>query len=186
MLRYAALLHDVAKPVCLTTDANGIDHFYDHQIVGSKLARDILRRLKFDNDTIDRVSRLVLYHDYGIGSDIGERSVRRFLAKLGTENFDDFIIIKKADRLAQSDYNQERKLEKENRLKDICEKIIKENQCLKISDLAISGKELIELGMKPGKDMGDMLRNLLETVLDEPDFNERDRLLEIAKAKLNV
>lgn len=182
-LRYAALLHDVAKPSCKTTDENGIDHFYKHPVVGSEMAQDILKRLKFDNETIDRVTRLVLYHDYGIGGDLGERSVRRFLARLGTENFEDFITIREADRLAQSDYNQDKKAENFKKLKVICETVIEEKHCLKIADLAIGGKDLIELGMKPGKAMGDMLKYLLEEVLDEPKLNEKDKLIELVKRK---
>ncbi|MBQ8913775.1 MAG: CCA tRNA nucleotidyltransferase [Lachnospiraceae bacterium] len=184
VLRYAALLHDVAKPACRTTDENGVDHFYEHHVVGSKMAQEILKRLKFDNETIDRVVRLVLYHDYGIGGEIGVKSVRRFLAKLGKENFEDFITIREADRLAQSDYNQSYKVENTSRLKSIYEMVVRENQCLKISDLAIGGNDLMELGMKPGKAMGDMLKYLLDAVLDEPGFNSRDKLLELAKKKI--
>ena len=184
-LRYAALLHDVAKPVCKTTDEKGVDHFYDHPVVGSDLARIVLRRLKFDNETVDKVVRLVLYHDYGIGGQIGEKSVRRFIAKLGIENFNDFITIREADRLAQSDYNQNIKAENVKKLKGVCEKVINEKQCLKISDLAIGGKDLIDLGMKPGKDMGDMLKYLLDEVLDEPKLNKKEKLTELVKKKIN-
>lgn len=185
VLRYAALLHDVAKPACKTTDENGIDHFYEHPMVGSKMAQDILKRLKFDNETIERVVRLVLYHDYGIGGELGTKSVRRFLAKLGIENFEDFITIREADRLAQSEYNQEYKAENIKKLKAMYDTVKSENQCLKISDLAIGGNDLIKLGMKPGKDMGDMLKYLLDEVLDEPKLNEKDKLTELVKRKMS-
>ncbi len=185
VLRYAALLHDVAKPVCRTTDEKGIDHFYKHPVVGSGLARDIMKRLKFDNDTTARVERLVLYHDYGIGGEIGIKSVRRFLAKLGMENFDDFMAIREADRLAQSDYNQEYKIENIKKLKTMYETVKNENPCLKIADLAIDGNDLMKLGMKPGKSMGDMLKYLLDEVLDEPKLNEKNKLIEMVNKKLS-
>ena len=184
VLRYAALLHDVGKPECRTTDEKGTDHFYEHQKIGSEMAKEILRRLKFDNETIERTTRLVFYHDYGIGGDLGIKAFRRFLAKLGTENFSDFIAIREADRLAQSEYNQDKKLASINNLKKMYETVVSEKQCLKIADLAIGGKELIELGMKPGKDMGDMLHELLEEVLDEPGLNSKEYLLNMAAKKM--
>ena len=149
------------------------------------MAKDILKRLRFDNDTIEKVTRLVLYHDYGIGNEIGIKSFRRFLAKLGIENFDDYLIIREADRAAQSDYNQESKIANINSLKAMYETVKKENHCLKISDLAIGGKDLIGLGMKPGKELGDMLNYLLECVLDEPRLNEKEELTELAKRKIS-
>ena len=147
----------------------------------SELAYDILRRLKFDNDTIDKVTKLVLYHDYGIAGDIGIRSFRRFLAKLGVDEFEDFLMIRDADRLGQSDYNQDKKKENIAKLKTMYDKVIAENQCLTIKDLKISGKDLIKLGMKPGRELGTILKNLLEQVLDEPKLNQKEKLLELAK-----
>ena len=184
VLRYTALLHDVAKPLCRTTDENGTDHFYDHQITGSKMAHDILRRLKFDNDTVDKVTKLVMYHDYGIGSELGLKAFRRFLAKLGTENFDDYITIREADIKAQSDYNLESKKESIESFKKMYEIVVSENHCLKIADLAIDGKVLIELGMKPGRAMGEMLHYLLECVMDEPPLNNRETLINLVRSKL--
>lgn len=180
-LRYAALLHDVGKPDCRTTDENGTDHFYGHQEKSSNMAYDILKRLKFDNETIEKVTKLVLYHDYGIAGDVGIKSFRRFLAKLGIDNFDDFIIIRNADRLGQSDYNQDKKKENIAKLKNMYDKVISENQCLTIRDLKIDGKDLIELGMKPGRELGIVLKSLLEQVLDEPSLNEKNKLLQLAK-----
>ena len=145
------------------------------------MAYDILKRLKFDNETIEKVTKLVLYHDYGIAGDVGIKSFRRFLAKLGIDNFDDFIIIRNADRLGQSDYNQDKKKENIAKLKNMYDKVISENQCLTIRDLKIDGKDLIELGMKPGRELGIVLKSLLEQVLDEPSLNEKNKLLQLAK-----
>lgn len=187
VLRYAALLHDVAKPACKTTDENGIDHFHGHQQEGQKIAKTVLRRLKLDNHTIDRVTRLVLYHDYGINqSEKNMKVFRRFLAKLGTEHFLDYIIIRKADMAGQSDYRfEERKLAilcMEEMFAEVCENM----QCISLAELAIGGKDLIEMGMKPGKEMGEMLHNLLEMVLDEPSKNDADYLRKVVQERLNA
>ena len=184
VIRYTALLHDIAKPACKTTDENGTDHFYEHQKKGADMARSILRRLKFDNDTVDRVTRLVLYHDYGIGTDLGIKAFRRFLAKLGVENFEDYIMIREADIKAQSEYMLENKKVNIEKFKEMYEVVISKNQCLKIADLAIDGKDLIELGMKPGRTMGEMLHYLLECVMDEPSLNNKDILTNLVKKKI--
>ena len=84
-LRLAALLHDIGKPSVRTTDADGIDHFHGHVEVSERMAVDILRRLKFDNDTIDKVQKYVRYHDYK--PEPNARSVRRAINKIGAEYF---------------------------------------------------------------------------------------------------
>ena len=185
--RYAALFHDVGKPACKHTGDDGIDHFYGHHKVSEKMAKDILRRLKMDNATINQVSRTVLYHDYGISWEADEISIkafRRFVAKLGIENAADFFVIREADIAGQSDYRLEDKNKALNKMKELYNVIKEEAHCLKISDLAIDGKVLMDLGMKPGKDMGDMLSYLLELVLDEPKLNEKEKLISLVEDKL--
>lgn len=185
--RYAALFHDVGKPACKHTGDDGIDHFYGHHKVSEKMAKDILRRLKMDNATINQVSRTVFYHDYGISwkaDEISIKAFRRFVAKLGIENAADFFVIREADIAGQSDYRLEDKNKALNKMKELYNVIKEEAHCLKISDLAIDGKVLMDLGMKPGKDMGDMLGYLLELVLDEPKLNEKEKLISLVEDKL--
>lgn len=177
-LRWAALLHDVAKPVTKTTDEKG-DHFYGHNEVGAKMARKILLRLKFDNATIARVERLVLWHDYGMGEKPTLRSFRKSLSKMGADMFEDYVYIKRADILAQSAYMQEQKLANLEQLKIYYRQILEQQQCLSLKDLEVTGKDLIEQGMKPGKEIGDMLHYLLECVLENPEQNQRDTLLKL-------
>ena len=182
VLRYTALLHDVGKPDSKTTGEDGIDHFHGHQARSEKMANEILRRLKLDNNTIDRVKRLVLYHDYGIAdNELNIRAFRRFLAKLGTEHFEDYITIRKADMAGQSDYNLEARRHAIDNMKEMYRIVVAENQCLRISDLAIGGKELIELGMQPGRRMGETLKYLLDRVIDEPELNSVEKLTAIVK-----
>ena len=106
ILRYTALLHDVAKPITKTLDEDGVGHFYGHQAKGADMAKDILKRLKLDNHTIDETCLLIREHDFSLhGTNI--RTFRRFLNRLGMERFEDFLMIKKADMAGQSDYNKD-------------------------------------------------------------------------------
>ncbi len=180
-LRWAALLHDVAKPVTKTTDEKG-DHFYGHNEKGVDMAREILRRLKFDNATIDRVKRLVYWHDYGMGEPMSLRTFRRGLSRMGADLFEDYVCIKRADILGQSLYMREEKLHTLEVLQGYYQTIREEEQCLSLKELAITGKDLItELNMQPGKELGTILQTLLERVLENPDLNERDTLLSMAR-----
>lgn len=181
-LRWAALLHDVAKPVTKTTDDKS-DHFYGHNAVGADMAWDILRRLKFDNATTDRVKRLVLWHDYGMGEKPSLRSFRKSLSKMGEDLFSDYVFIKQADTLAQSEYQREEKLNNLEILKGYYEQIKEQQQCLSLKDLEITGKDLIDQGMQPGKELGEMLRYLLDCVLDDPKQNNKETLLRLVREK---
>lgn len=181
ILRYAVLLHDSGKPDCKTTDKKGIDHFYNHPEKSSQIARMVLRRLKLDNNTIEAVCRLVQYHDYGMGSNMSPKTFRNFLAKLGRENFSDFIAVRKADIAGQSGYNSDKSLAQVRRLEELYEKAMEEEQAIYISDLKIGGKELIGLGLKPGKEIGYILNKLLDEVIDEPSANEKEYLIKRAK-----
>lgn len=182
VLRYAALLHDVGKPECKTTDETGVDHFYGHQELSAKMARTILRRLKLDNDTIDQVCRLVRNHDYGLSGDgPGMKSFRRFVAQLGAEHFADFLEIRKGDMAGQSAYHLEQRRQVIAHMEAMYAEIIEQKQCLKLSELEISGKDLIAIGVKPGPDMGRILKALLDQVLEEPELNTREQLLAIVK-----
>lgn len=182
-LRWAALLHDVAKPATKVSDENG-DHFYGHNEAGAKTAKEILLRLKFDNATIARVERLILWHDYGMGQVPSLRSFRKSLSKMGADLFEDYTYIKRADILAQSEYKQEEKLHNLEVLKEYYQQILEQRQCLTLKDLAVTGKDLMEEGMQPGKEMGKTLNYLLECVLENPEKNQKEILLELAKENL--
>ena len=185
IMRYAALLHDVGKPVTKTTDEAGVDHFYGHQDKGADMAKVILRRLKLDNHTIDSVCRLVKNHDYGIGGGVGIKAFRRFLGKLGKDNYNDYMTIRRADMAGQSEYRHEEKLKAIADMEAMYDRVESEAQCISIAELAVDGKQLIACGMKPGRELGVMLHELLERVLDEPSLNTKEQLLKIVSDKLN-
>ena len=178
VLRLTMLFHDIGKPATLTVDENVITHFHGHAAVSAEMAKKILRRLKFDNDTISMVSRLVLYHDYGNDTEPTMRLVRRAMNKIGEDAFPALFQIRYADMCAQSDYQREEKTRQLEKWRMLYEKILEEKQCVSLKTLAVTGSDLIAAGMKPGKELGDMLQKLLEMVLEEPSLNTKDQLLE--------
>lgn len=176
VLRIAMLLHDIGKPDSLTVDEAGITHFHGHPVLGESMAKDILRRLKFDNDTIDKVCRLVRFHDYGNGIEPDERMTRRAVNKLGEDIFPMFLQVSRADTMAQSMYNREKKLANIAEWSRMYDKIKAENQCVSLKTLKINGRDLIGMGVKPGPQLGQILNALLEEVLDEPTRNDEEWL----------
>lgn len=183
VLRLAMLFHDMGKPVCLTTDEAGIDHFHGHPAVSEEIAGSILHRLKFDNDTIYMVKKLVKYHDRDIEPKAG--SVRRAILKIGEDAFPLLLEVKKADMLAQSNYQRKEKEQNLKEVQKVYEKILKEKQCVSLKTLAVNGRDLIDhAGMKPGPELGEVLNRLLEKVIEDPSLNDRNYLLSVAKEQL--
>lgn len=175
-LRWAALLHDVGKPKCKTTDEEGIDHFYGHQEAGCQIAEEILRELRWDNKTINIVTRLVKWHDYQIHPSM--RGVRRSLLKVGNDIYPYLLEIKKADMLAQSDYKRQERAEQLTEIGTYYERVLEQQQCFSLKDMAVTGKDLIQAGMPAGKQLGGVLQQLLEWVIEHPEDNKKDILLE--------
>lgn len=179
VLRLTMMLHDIAKPACKTTDEKGQDHFKMHPIKGTDMARSVLRRLKFDNDTITRVCNLVKNHDDR--PDINERNVRRMIIRVGQENFPDLLEVKRADTLAQSTYLRDEKLDYITELERVFHEIVEAGDCLKIKDLQINGKDLIAMGVPQGQRIGEVLNHIFDAVVDNPELNDRQILLNMAQ-----
>lgn len=182
VLRLAILLHDVGKPRMRTTDENGRDHFKGHAAEGEKLSGQILRRLKFDNETIKNVCRLVKWHDYRI--EPSQMPVRRAMAGIGEDLFPSYLIVQKADMQAQSDYRREEKMERYEQVCQLHEKIRREGHCVTLKDMKLSGRDLIVMGAKPGPGIGQILAELLDEVLEEPSRNDKEYLMARACVKL--
>ncbi len=181
ILRIAALLHDVGKPAVRTTDGNGVDHFADHHKVGAELAGSILKRLKFDNETIDEVKRLVYWHD--TKTQVEERLVRRAVHRIGEDLFPRLLKLQYADTMAQSGWYRQDKLLRLEGVNRLFQKIVSEKQCVSLKTLKLSGRDLMALGMKPGPEIGAALQEALDEVLDDPSRNTREYLLGFAKKK---
>ena len=177
VLRLTMLFHDIGKPGVHTIDEQGNSHFYGHQKVGGEMTRKIMKRLRFDNDTLQKTVRLVEYHDYGKAAAPDKTFVRRAINKIGEDIYPFLYEVKKADILAQSTFERAAKLENLERERQLYQEIVENEECVSLKTLAVTGRDLIERGMKPGKELGDSLHELLEHVLDHPEDNKREILL---------
>lgn len=175
VLRLAMLFHDIGKPLCKTTDDKGIDHFHGHPVKSQEMSKEILRRLKYDNDTIDKVSRLVRYHDERI--EPGEKYIRRAINRVGVVAFPDIFEVWKADILGQSDYQKDEKFARLKTNREDYESVVSKNQCVELKNLAVTGSDLIKNGIKPGPEIGRILNEMLLEIIDEPEKNNREYLL---------
>lgn len=179
VLRLGMLFHDIGKPQTLTIDPDGTTHNKRHPFEGEKITRKVMRRLKFDNDTTDKVTKLVLYHDYDIAPT--EAGVRRAINRMGEDIFAMIFTVRRADIAAQSDYMREEKLAKVAYIEKLYSEILARKDAVTLKDLAISGNDLIAEGMPPGRQIGETLSALLERVLDDPSLNTREILLKLYK-----
>ncbi len=192
MLVYAALLHDVAKPDCKSVDSDGIDHFYGHNRLGAKKAKKILQRLKFDNDTISMVTKLIGEHDCrhencwvdGQYSNQGAKAMRRLVNRIGKEAMPLLFLLQRADLLAQSDYTREEKLAKLSAGERCYREILEAEDPVSIRDLAIGGAEIMKLGVPAGPKIGEILNHLLEMVLEDPEKNCTETLVQEVKEQI--
>ena len=174
VLRLSVLFHDFGKPQTRTT-VDGVDHFHGHANVSAQETVRIMRRLKFDNATMDQVKRIVLYHDARPQPD--ERQIRRLLHRAGEDIFPGLFQVMGADILAQSEYRKMEKLVNLERVHQVYDEILKRKDCISLKNLQVTGKDLIAAGMKPGKKIGEILNQMLEDVLETPEHNEREYLL---------
>lgn len=184
ILRLTMLFHDMGKPSVRTTDENGRDHFKGHALVSEELARRILRRLKFDNETIRIVTRLVCYHDYRV--EATPKNVRRAMNRIGVDLFPYYLAVRMADVKAQSPYQRREKIENIVEMRRLYQEILEKQECITLRQLAVGGRDLMDLGMKPGRELGSMLSELLEYVLDDPERNKKDILCNYVKEKLEL
>ena len=189
ILRLTMLFHDMGKPDCLRTDADGTTHFKQHAFVGADITHTALRRLKFDNYTVDNVTALVRYHDsmrdcVSIGTEFPvarPRAIRRLVSRIGRDRFPWLMKVNLADNLAKTEWAAKVHLPALDAIREAYEQIIAAEDCLTLKELAIGGRDLIAIGIQPGKEIGRILDACLEWVLDEPARNEREVLLEYVK-----
>ncbi len=175
ILRLTMLLHDMGKPALKTMDVSGRAHFKKHAFESEKIAGNVLRRLRFDNDTLRKVTRLVYYHDYRMPAEA--ENVRRAVNRIGEDLFSYYMEVRRADVLAQSMYRREEKIRNLDEIEELYSDIVKKEQCVSLKKLAVTGKDLIEAGMEPGKEIGKKLNELLELVIEKPELNTKKELL---------
>ena len=178
--RLTMLLHDVGKPACKSTDGKGADHFCGHPAVSARMAGEMLRALKFDNRTQERVVTLVAYHDEQLLPQ--ERAVRRWLSRLGPEAFFQLLEVKRADSMGKALEQVRDRLAELDEIKIMAEQILAQGQCLTLKDLAVNGRDVIAAGVAPGPEVGRVLNRLLDRVLGGEVPNAREALLELIDA----
>lgn len=175
ILRLTMLLHDIGKPYMKTMDADGVAHFKGHPEKSSELANEILHRLKFDNDTIRKVTKLVRYHDHRMP--VTPAHVRRAVHEIGEDLFPLYLEVRRADVAAQSMYQHKEKVADIDGVEKLYHEIMERKECVSLKMLAVTGKDLIATGMKPGKEIGQMLEHFLDLVLEHPELNQKEELL---------
>lgn len=177
-VRFAALLHDIAKPKTRKI-INNIATFYNHEYLGAKMTDKIMARLKFANQDRERVVNLVKNHMfyYNVG-EVTAASVRRLIAKVGRENLRDLIDLRVADRLGSG--TPKAMPYKLRHLQYMMEKV--QHDPVSVKMLKVNGDDLIQaLKLAPGPKIGAILDVLLSEVLEEPVLNERNALLKKAR-----
>ncbi|SHJ79934.1 tRNA nucleotidyltransferase (CCA-adding enzyme) [Dethiosulfatibacter aminovorans DSM 17477] len=172
-IRLAALFHDITKPYCLTMDENDEGHFYGHHIESAELSRKILTRLKYSNEIIDKVWKLIRYHPLK-EINIGDKGVKKYINKVGKENLDDMFNLNYADIIGKSN---RKGLAKLKNMEEKTMAILGRKDPLSLKDLEITGYDLKTIGVNEGPLVGQILDRLLTIVLDFPSENSKDKLL---------
>ncbi len=175
-LKYVALLHDLGKVPAKTTGEDGTDHFYFHSNCSVELARDVLNRLKFSNEDKNHILKIIKFHDTVLNTKL--KSIMKFVVDRGFtyDDFLDLLEMEKADISSQNPYYIDR-LENLENVKVAYRKVYEGPT--KLSDLAVNGSDMIEIGYK-GEFIKKVLQYLLKQVIGEPKINERQKLINIA------
>lgn len=171
VLRFALLFHDIAKPHCYSEDHNG-GHFYGHGIISRDMTKTILDRLKFSNVEKDYILDLIKYHESDIAPT--KKSIKRWLNKIGELKFRLLLELKEADTKAHSTIGQQDRLEEIQQCRCIFKEIMTAKEAFTLKDLEINGNQLLYLGVPEGPEIGRILRELLQKVIDgelENDYN---------------
>ena len=179
-IRMAALLHDIAKPLTFSIDEKGVGHYYNHDTVGAGLSKDILIRLRCSNLFVEKVTKLIKEHMHY--PNMKDKGIKRQLRRVGEEDIFDLFDLKKADMKCKDGKKDVGiLLEQEEQIR----RILNSNEPYHKNHLNINGNDIISLGYKENKAIGEILDYLMEKVLENPKLNEKDKLIEMAIRKVN-
>lgn len=181
ILRRALLLHDIAKPQMFTLDENGVGHFKGHAKVSAEMAKEILTRLRFDNRTIALTSQLIAHHSDKIHS---ERQIRLMVSEFGIETFLMLMDFKKYDNCGKNDFVLNEN-EEFDRFKVIAREFADSGECITLSQLALSGSDLTELGFR-GREIGTALAQLHSLVISGDLPNDKQALTDYILNEINT
>lgn len=182
-LRWAAFFHDWGKMLTVSVDEEGWEHYYGHPDQSAEMAMTFMLDYKFDNKSIDNIYKLVKYHDSPIGANVKLKGMKKLINKLGEDLMSKFMKLTFADRLAHRLNDTRFSIENIDAGKKKLIDLIMNPAPMKIKDLAVNGRDLIDVGLV-GKEIGDTLNYMLDKVLENPELNTRDSLLQIAKDKV--
>nr|DAG16386.1 MAG TPA: Nucleotidyltransferase [Caudoviricetes sp.] len=172
----AVFFHDIGKPHCYQDGEDGIRHFKGHGRVSADMTNEIMKRLRFDNDTREKVVELVYYHDATF--EVGKKYIKRWLNKIGEEQFRRLLNVRRADIKAQADMAQEIRLQKIDNIEYILEEVLQDDECFSLKDLAVNGKDVMDtMLIKSGKEVGYWLNEILTRVIDGRLKNDREDLI---------
>ena len=193
-LRLAALLHDLGKPDSMWQDEEGNGHFYqhpdypesiNHEELGADIAYNFMKRLNYKNSRINRVVALVRNHMFPYFT--SEAGARRLLNSVGgdTQLAQDLLLLRESDASGKND----RTLREDERIqidlhKKLLQSVIDKEQAVGTKDLAIGGNDILALGVSPGPKVGEILKQLVELIIEDPTQNERETLLEYVRTNL--
>ena len=178
-LRWAMLLHDCGKPACKTVDERGVGHFYGHPKASRAIAEPLLRRLRFSAEETGRILLLVEQHDRPLGD--SPKLVRRRLCQIGEARFRDLLALKKGDAVGQGTHPED--VAWLCGIAQLLEEVLAADACFSLRQLAVNGNDMVSLGLS-GPAVGEMLRALLDAVIDGQADNTRDALLLRARARM--
>lgn len=181
-LRVAALLHDIAKPECFTTDKKGIAHFKGHPELSAEKAIGILKSLRFPNSFIETVYKIILLHD--MYPDGNKKTVARFCSKYSPDIIKLTLELMRGDTAGKNPEFAEEQFDSYRLAEKQIDEIIESNLCLKVSDLDINGKDVTAEGFS-GKEIGTVLNTILELVIEEKITNKREILLDTVRKLKN-
>lgn len=175
IMRTVMLLHDIGKPMTVSTDEQGHNHFHNHPKLSAEIASTILKRLKYPSAFIGTVRQLIEYHDTRLTPD--PKVIKRCLRDIGEDNMRMLLKIQRADILAQSSYKREEKLSTLSKVSEEFERIVNSDECYSLNNLCINGRDILKFGVKNGSDVGVILSKCLDKVIDGTLENSRDELL---------
>lgn len=178
-LRYAILFHDMGKKDTKTTDKEGIDHFYGHPKISTEKFIKFARRMKMDKDSSERIKKLIFFHEVTLSEQ--SKGINKFLQLFGIEDINLLFDMKLCDILGQNLEKSDR-IEFLNRLREMYEKYIKSSPVLKIKDLDINGKDLINMNFE-GKIIGEILKDVLDQVSEEKLNNNSEEIMNYVTGK---
>ena len=182
VIELALLLHDIGKPQCQVFDERGIAHYYEHAKISAALADERLKAMKYDNDTRKKVVELISYHDATFDDE--PKHIKKWLNKIGEEQFRRLLEVRYADIFAQNAMSMSQRLAYIDRIRERLDEVLASEQCFQLKDLAVNGNDLIRIGVPHGREIGNTLNWLLDMVINGEVENDKNELLNLMRLKM--